>query len=66
METFVYKDHLSSATDAVCPKCGRKHKRTLNWTGRGVPRVYCARCRDTIRRGVWRLKQTKKLKKGEV
>jgi len=28
---------------AVCPKCGKKHWKTLSypWIGRGVPRFYC-------------------------
>lgn len=34
----------------VCPRCGRGHTQTFCWTGRGVPRVYCPRCRKVVER----------------
>jgi transposase-like protein len=37
-----------SATQCLCPKCGREHKLKIFWTGRGTPRVYCHRCREQI------------------
>jgi len=30
---------------AKCPLCGKEHKEYLYWTGRGVPRKYCKKCR---------------------
>lgn len=35
--------------ECMCPKCERKHKIKMKWTGRGVPRVYCRACREEIR-----------------
>ncbi len=32
--------------ECICPKCGQKHKMTLHWIGRGVPRKYCALCKS--------------------
>jgi hypothetical protein len=31
--------------ECICPKCGQKHKMTLHWIGRGIPRKYCALCK---------------------
>ena len=31
-------------TKCKCPTCVKIHKRVLNWTGRGMPRVYCNAC----------------------
>lgn len=31
--------------DCKCPKCGRAHRVTMFWTGRGVPRKYCPQCK---------------------
>jgi rubredoxin len=31
--------------DCKCPKCGKIHRVTMFWTGRGVPRKYCPRCK---------------------
>lgn len=28
----------------VCPRCNKRYKRFIYWTGRGTPRVYCAKC----------------------
>ena len=38
-------------TTAICPKCGREHIVVIPWTGRGVPRKYCDKCR-TVAGGV--------------
>lgn len=32
------------ATVCKCPKCGRMHKRKINFIGRGIPRKYCEQC----------------------
>ncbi len=31
--------------DCKCPKCGKTHRVTMFWTGRGVPRKYCPQCK---------------------
>lgn len=31
--------------DCKCPMCGKTHRITMFWTGRGVPRKYCSRCK---------------------
>jgi transcription elongation factor Elf1 len=31
-------------TTVLCPRCGREHKRVINWKGRGVPRLFCHNC----------------------
>lgn len=30
---------------AKCPKCGGLYSVVMPWTGRGMPRRYCAHCR---------------------
>lgn len=32
----------------ICPKCGITHVLKFLWTGRGTPRKYCHRCRETV------------------
>lgn len=32
----------------ICPKCGRKHKRALFWSGRGVPKKFCNNCAPIV------------------
>lgn len=36
--------------DAKCPRCRRKHKAKLYWTGRGMPKIYCEGCRRFVER----------------
>ena len=31
-------------TECKCPRCGKKHMRKINWTGRGIPRKFCGVC----------------------
>ena len=40
-------------TTAKCPLCERLHKVSINWTGRGMPRIYCESCKylDVVRYG---------------
>ena len=35
-------------TEAVCPKCGRKHTVKMFWTGKGTPRRFCDKCRPYV------------------
>ena len=37
--------------DCKCPKCGKTHRVTMFWTGRGVPRKYCNQCKGGMARG---------------
>ena len=30
--------------NAKCPGCGKIHKVKLDWTGNGIPRIYCEKC----------------------
>lgn len=30
----------------ICPKCGKQHKMSLRWIGRGTPRKYCQPCKN--------------------
>jgi hypothetical protein len=32
----------------ICPKCSEHHNVYMLWTGRGVPRKYCANCRPLV------------------
>ena len=29
-----------------CPSCEKLYHRLINWTGRGIPRIYCEYCRN--------------------
>lgn len=31
--------------DCKCPKCGIVHQKRMTWTGRGMPRKYCNKCK---------------------
>ena len=43
---------MAKFTKCLCPKCGRIHKIKLNWTGRGMPRKFCAICKLSQGRGI--------------
>ena len=30
----------------ICPKCNKKHKHHIFWTGKGVPRIFCSICKS--------------------
>jgi hypothetical protein len=32
----------------ICPKCTERHNVYMLWTGRGVPRKYCANCKPLV------------------
>jgi hypothetical protein len=34
--------------ECTCPLCDKLHKKKLNWTGRGKPRVYCDECKVNL------------------
>lgn len=36
------------STQCLCPKCGKEHRLKIFWTGRGIPRIYCHRCRELV------------------
>jgi hypothetical protein len=38
-----YKDR-TPIVEAKCPGCGKIHKVKLDWTGNGIPRIYCEKC----------------------
>jgi len=40
----IYYDNKKKV-ECICPKCGQKHKMTLHWIGRGIPRKYCPLCK---------------------
>ena len=31
-------------TDCYCPKCEKIYKRRIDYTGRGIPKLYCDLC----------------------
>jgi len=35
-------------TEAICPMCQKTHYPIIFWTGRGIPRIYCLRCRERL------------------
>ena len=35
------KKGQSISVECVCPTCGCKHRRKMNWTGRGTPKIFC-------------------------
>lgn len=39
-------ERLSSrrSIKCICPRCGKKHKLSLFWTGDGIPKKYCKKC----------------------
>ena len=32
-------------TVCLCPRCGKEHVIYMEWTGRGIPRIYCPACK---------------------
>jgi hypothetical protein len=32
----------------LCPKCGSYHRVYMLWSGRGMPRKYCANCKPVV------------------
>ena len=33
--------------ECICPKCGEKHVMDLMWIGRGTPRKFCGKFRNS-------------------
>lgn len=36
--------YYGKPTKCKCPTCGKIHTRRLNWTGHGMPLIYCRTC----------------------
>jgi hypothetical protein len=36
--------YYGKSTQCKCPRCGIIHVRRIDWTGNGVPRIYCRTC----------------------
>lgn len=45
-EAFIPNHRLSFV--CKCPRCEKVHEAMIQWSGRGMPRVYCATCRTII------------------
>ncbi len=46
-----HKDYLEcgkASTTCKCPKCGIEHETYIQWTGRGVPRIFCGNCKPLV------------------
>ena len=39
---------VAKMTDCMCPKCGKKYRRSIYWTGYTVPKIFCNVCRISI------------------
>ena len=42
---------LNKTVVCKCPRCGKKHKKSVFFVGRGVPRYYCSACAVLLERG---------------
>ena len=31
----------------ICPKCGKRHRLSFFWTGKGTPRKFCMSCKNS-------------------
>lgn len=47
-ESEFFMEIRKSPVKCLCPKCGITHVLSFVWTGRGTPRKYCHRCRETV------------------
>jgi transposase-like protein len=43
-----YEKARTSITKCICPRCNRKHKMRLFWTGKGTPKKHCKNCKREI------------------
>lgn len=48
MEEMQETGFSSRSVQCRCPKCGKTHFLKFFWTGTGIPRKYCHRCRESI------------------
>jgi hypothetical protein len=39
---------IAGLTECKCPKCGKKHKRLVNWSGKLPAKLYCDFCRPVV------------------
>jgi uncharacterized Zn finger protein len=46
------KKETEESVVCKCPMCGHLHKHVMYWTGRGMPRVYCALHKSLVSRYV--------------
>ena len=46
--TKEYLDCGKVPTTAKCPKCDALHEVYIQWTGRGMPRIFCGNCRPVV------------------
>ena len=45
------QDYMDSGKKTVackCPRCESYHKVFIQWAGRGMPRIFCAACRQRV------------------
>lgn len=35
-------------TVCFCPRCEKTHTKNFLWTGRGIPRKFCGKCKDSL------------------
>jgi hypothetical protein len=40
------KSDFKKLTECICPNCKKEHKIKIHWIGRGVPKIYCKKCKD--------------------
>jgi uncharacterized protein (DUF983 family) len=44
---YMPEKSMETETECVCPKCSKRHKTMMFYTGRGTPRVFCDACRKS-------------------
>lgn len=42
-------DIVEKPTKVICPHCGKIHEKTMEWTGRGIPKIFCSSCKFLTR-----------------
>ncbi len=47
-ERLVRLGNKKNSVKCRCPRCDKIHYLSFFWTGRGMPRKYCHRCRDVV------------------
>lgn len=43
-----YLNNGKTGTICKCPKCDLLHQTYIQWTGRGMPRIFCATCKPLV------------------
>lgn len=49
-----YLKSFAKKTQCYCPLCEKEYFRTMEFTGNGIPRINCDRCKKAIERGAER------------